>query len=569
MAKEPWQLLGDANPVTEEMLLAHVSAPPDSKRVHSTMAVATLPTSGLATQKLDLEQTAASVASLMSHVMSQFGMPAEIYKGKSLCDADVLAYKNKAGLSPSEFKKQLLADPVASVSTEIVKSMVVSDKVDHAEFKSTAQAEPAFDKQLSPSKGWPTPLAVDYVIPQPDILSTTASVESSHMMFESTAREKALALEPRLCCPNCGQPVSGFINAVQQYKTPPAVTSTADCPFPELLQRMSYTLEPCSCRVTPEWAAEFTNELNRRMAGETPLPICDLTTTQRHQQVKKIEAQISDLYSRLDKAATTEAKARIQYYLVLAVDYLMRLTPGAHNCVKPVALDPEVRLWANKHSYQLPPDKSVDKTPAAKDFGSVAFVGTPKSHVSAIEQMWQAAAAAVDSADDYEYPATYKMPKLYSKKGVDPAATFLPGQDQEAISRAKVNARAIVNLIDANPEFCKSLCTQYVLGDLPMTADACLAVIRKELQGYQNDKPIFDKRTYLFIDALESFVTASQKLPPSGLTIQLANAAPVKVPPALAIPPVNNPAGTPPARISVVDQLLREQKRQISDIDLD
>ena len=175
-------------------------------------------------------------------------------------------------------------------------------------------------------------------------------------VVDSITRQAVIAKEPRMACPHCGQLVSGLAEAVLQYEIPqtnapclPLGDNTVEPP------RMIYSLEPCMCRASQEWAAAFSAELNRRMEGGEPRPIIDMTEKERQGRIKNLEELISKLYSAQAKATMPEHKDAIQYRLVILTDQLMRLIPGSHNKVPPVKLNPNVEQWASIKGYHKPP----------------------------------------------------------------------------------------------------------------------------------------------------------------------------------------------------------------------
>ncbi len=173
-------------------------------------------------------------------------------------------------------------------------------------------------------------------------------VRPDHMDFDSIAREKALAQKPAMCCPNCHQPVKELDSAQPKYVKPEGVEEEA--PF-------HFVLHPCACKVHPEWAAAFTKELNRRIKGEVPLPVCAFKPEELDAKVRGLEEQITEIMSKRE-LAEGEARRRLEYYLVIAVDELMRLVPGGHNAVPQIeALDPDVEAWAGKNKMSTPPVK--------------------------------------------------------------------------------------------------------------------------------------------------------------------------------------------------------------------
>ena len=180
---------------------------------------------------------------------------------------------------------------------------------------------------------------------------------------ESITRQTAVFKEPRMACPNCGQVCSGIAGAKPQYEIPqtnapclPLGDNTVEPP------RMLYSLEPCGCKASQEWAAAFSVELNRRLEGADPRPIVDMTEKERQARVASLEQRISKLYSAQAKATIKEHKEAIEYRLVILTDQLMRLLPGAHNKVPPVNLTPKVAQWASDKGYHKPPP-AIEITP--------------------------------------------------------------------------------------------------------------------------------------------------------------------------------------------------------------
>lgn len=176
-------------------------------------------------------------------------------------------------------------------------------------------------------------------------------VRPDHMSFESIKTEKALAQKPTICCPNCHNPVKELDSAQAKYAKPEGVEE--EPPF-------HFVLHPCACKVCPEWAAAFTKEINRRIDGEIPLPVVAFTPEQLDAKVRALEEQISEILSKR-AAAGGVARTRLEYYLVIATDELMRLMPGKHNVSPQVeSLEPEVEAWASKNKMKSPAKKSSE-----------------------------------------------------------------------------------------------------------------------------------------------------------------------------------------------------------------
>jgi hypothetical protein len=198
-------------------------------------------------------------------------------------------------------------------------------------------------------------------------------VRPDHMMFASIEREKALAQEPIIRCPTCDQPAQELNDAKQRYTKPEGI----DVAEPTLC----YSLHPCGHAVTPEWAGNFTAEINRRVAGGSPRALQPHTQTVK--KADDLEAALLGIVAERDVTAG-EARRRLEYYLVITADELARLLPGARSRVPPVdALDPEVEAWADQNKMTKPPTKKTSefgypkgyRSPLAKSAGFLPAAG--------------------------------------------------------------------------------------------------------------------------------------------------------------------------------------------------
>lgn len=203
--------------------------------------------------------------------------------------------------------------------------------------------------------------------------------ESHEVTRQRLVRAKALARSPVICCPNCDRPVEELDSARPSYTKPDGVEEEPP---------LHYLLHPCGCKVHPEWAAAFTAELNRRLDGAVPLLVCPFKPQELDARVRGLEEKITTILGERDMAEG-EARRRLEYFLVIAVDELMRLLPGAHNRLPQVdALDPEVAAWAGKNQMHTPPVKKSSefgyppgyKSPLAKPDQSAANLCGPGTH---------------------------------------------------------------------------------------------------------------------------------------------------------------------------------------------
>lgn len=157
-------------------------------------------------------------------------------------------------------------------------------------------------------------------------------------------------------CPNCQEPVEGLDGAEQLYKVVVGKTKidVPPCPVSGLdLPTMTYTVAPCGCRVSSEWAGAFTCEKNRREDGEPPQPVVGLSRKQRDERVKFYQGKLQALYALQAATNPPETREAIDTWIVIVADQIQRLCPGTHNtAVKP--LTPKVQEWADANAFAVP-----------------------------------------------------------------------------------------------------------------------------------------------------------------------------------------------------------------------
>lgn len=245
-------------------------------------------------------------------------------------------------------------------------------------------------------------------------------VRPDHTLFDSIADEKALAQEPHVCCPNCGQKVKQLDGGTEAYPQPVKKGQYVTGENPEVKDLppvFRYQLHPCGCRVNQEWATAFTVELNRRKAGETPRAVVDMTEAEREARQKALQEQIGKLYSR--KAALERLLAgaqglssdeadlfEVECQLVALTDRLMRLVPGQHNLKEDVSVGARVQKWAKENKMAWD-----GKSKAAQDAEKAAYGSDyPMPQLGALHP--PKIDAAVDQLLDH----------LAQSFGIDPAA---------------------------------------------------------------------------------------------------------------------------------------------------
>lgn len=172
------------------------------------------------------------------------------------------------------------------------------------------------------------------------------------------------AAAPALKCPCCGEVAVDIAGAQQLYQVDVKETGgkshKADippCPIPGLdLPAMAYTVEPCGCRVSSDWAGGFSRELLSRTNGGKPKPLVDLTDKERAKKIAHYGDRLKALYALQAAYNTPEGKAAVDYWIVVCVDQMQRLAPSGHNRKPPAKpLDPKVADWASRNGFTTPP----------------------------------------------------------------------------------------------------------------------------------------------------------------------------------------------------------------------
>jgi len=189
-------------------------------------------------------------------------------------------------------------------------------------------------------------------------------------------------MEPQIRCPNCKSIVNG-VGATQEVVQLGSPTNTAlGKPKPKFNQeplkstptsqtvgavRMIWRVDSCKCQVSQEWAGAFTAEVNRRVNGEKPQPVNELTDVQREIKKKQLEKEITNLYTSLGNMKKLHWDvSEVEKSLVVRVDQLARLLPGNHNKLPTVKLSPGTLTWATKNGLIVPPASEKDKLPSVE-----------------------------------------------------------------------------------------------------------------------------------------------------------------------------------------------------------
>ncbi len=191
----------------------------------------------------------------------------------------------------------------------------------------------------------------------------TKSQQTGGMLYAAEDHSDAINAAPPLNCPCCGQRAVDLAGATQIYRVDVKEAGgkshkgdVPPCPLSSLIHPpMFYTVEPCGCRVSQEWAGAFSAELQSRMDGQPPKAVVDMTQKQRDAKLAVLEGQLSKLYA-LQAVSTGQAKEGIDYWIVIVADQIQRLCPGPHNMKPSQPLTPKVANWAEANSLKIPPD---------------------------------------------------------------------------------------------------------------------------------------------------------------------------------------------------------------------
>lgn len=145
-------------------------------------------------------------------------------------------------------------------------------------------------------------------------------------------------------CPACAQPVSHISDATNPYRrattTPGGQVTYSDPPPPPIADLdpvpMAYTVDPCGCRVTQDWAAAFAAETLRRQGGLPPLPVVDMTPAQRQKRLDRLQDQLTRLYKARSTLPLMPSQVEaVDAWVVIVADQMQRLYPPPAADTKP------------------------------------------------------------------------------------------------------------------------------------------------------------------------------------------------------------------------------------------
>jgi len=214
-------------------------------------------------------------------------------------------------------------------------------------------------------------------------------VEMSEKLTEAVQRA------PAMRCPNCDEICGGvspvgetYTIRVREREGKSHEASIPPCPVSGFeTHPITYTAEPCGCRVTHMWASAFATELRRREENQQPKPVVDMTDRQRTERLRFLERKLAELYSLQISATTGHRKEAVDYWIVVVADQIQRTCPGAHNRAPAAPISEKVTAWAGEKGFTVP--RVVIDT--SRD-GS-----TQAEKLAALQQMAQSGLASTES----------------------------------------------------------------------------------------------------------------------------------------------------------------------------
>ncbi len=167
------------------------------------------------------------------------------------------------------------------------------------------------------------------------------------MLSEAERRQEAVAAAPAVACPNCSG-LADHVSDATAGDLPPY-------PIAGLTAPMVFTLQPCGCRVSAEWTAEFTAEVTRRLEGREPRAVV-VPEGVRKAQLARYQKHLTALYTvQRTHALRPEQRAAVERWIVVCGDQIQRLCPGPHNQAPP----PQTGVPVFRHA-----DNSLRPSPA-------------------------------------------------------------------------------------------------------------------------------------------------------------------------------------------------------------
>lgn len=179
------------------------------------------------------------------------------------------------------------------------------------------------------------------------------------------------SLQPAIRCPNCDNAVTGLHDS-KETLPPPTPTKFNQLPVHGVTSQqagpavMTWRVFPCGCQVSTEWASAFGKEMHNRRQGGTPQSVIVQVAVVVAKK-KELESDIANLMAKKnayeDKCIQQSLAGMplpppgellsIERRLIVLVDQLQKLCPGAHNKLPKTSYSQEALAWAAQHKLVI------------------------------------------------------------------------------------------------------------------------------------------------------------------------------------------------------------------------
>ncbi len=200
-----------------------------------------------------------------------------------------------------------------------------------------------------------------------DIASAFANIDSS----ASKPDEYYASLAPAIRCPNCDQTVTGLHDS-RETLPPPKPTKFNQLPVNGVTSQqagpavMTWRVFPCGCQVSTEWASALGKEMHNRRQGGTPQAVVVQASVLAAKK-QELEADIAKLMAKKTAYEDQYIERSIagmpppppgellslERKLIVLVDQLQKLCPGAHNKLPKTSYSQEALAWAAQNKLVI------------------------------------------------------------------------------------------------------------------------------------------------------------------------------------------------------------------------
>lgn len=200
-----------------------------------------------------------------------------------------------------------------------------------------------------------------------DIASAFANIGSA----SSKPDEYYAGLAPAIHCPNCDQSVTGLHDS-RETLPPPKPTKFNQLPVNGVTSQqagpavMTWRVFPCGCQISTEWASAFGKEMHNRRQGGTPQSVvvqASILATKKKELMDDIAKLMAKKTAYEDKYIEQSLAGMpppppgellsMERKLIVLVDQLQKLCPGAHNKLPKTSYSQEAMAWAAQNKLVI------------------------------------------------------------------------------------------------------------------------------------------------------------------------------------------------------------------------